>query len=306
MLCLHKGEKHKQSKQNMEWKNMLKMQTQKRIHHNRRSKTLSPLKATLWRKVCGCDGALLPPVHPPPPTDTHTLPHQGMLSRKAGITPITLVTEGMFARRAQHPNECSGHLSMLYPQTPLPPLAQEPKAQAHCMTVGNQITSHFSAQQIGRSHAPYPCRPHHGHPPQNQRIPLFCMTDHSSGHTEEWESELEGPHQSVGKPCPARARFANVLSQCCRARRHQSRSIAPTIHGAESKEDRNGRIGGTVCYFYAILSKKTSQLTPFHMCPQTSFQGTTSVVVHRLPWGKQSCKSLAASETKKQRSQRAE
>ena len=41
---------------------------------------------------------------------------------------------------------------------------------------------------MGRSHAPYPCRPHHGHPPQNQRIPLLCVTDHSSGHTEEWES----------------------------------------------------------------------------------------------------------------------
>ena len=30
---------------------------------------------------------------------------------------------------------------------------------------------------MGRSHAPYPCRPHHGHPPQNQRIPLLCATD---------------------------------------------------------------------------------------------------------------------------------
>ena len=40
------------------------------------------------------------------------------------------------------------------------------------------------------------------------------MTDHSSGHTEEWESltPLEGPHQSVGKLCPARAWRANVLS----------------------------------------------------------------------------------------------
>ena len=70
---------------------------------------------------------------------------------------------------------------MLYPQTSLPPLAQEPKAQAHCMTVGDQIPSHVFAQQMGRSHAPSPCRPHHGHPPQNQRIPLLCMTDHSSG-----------------------------------------------------------------------------------------------------------------------------
>ena len=39
-----------------------------------------------------------------------------------------------------------------------------------------------------RSHAPYPCRPHHGHLPQNQTVPLLCVTDHSSGHTEEWES----------------------------------------------------------------------------------------------------------------------
>ena len=30
--------------------------------------------------------------------------------------------------------------------------------------------------------------PHHSHPPQNQRIPLLCVTDHSSGHTEERES----------------------------------------------------------------------------------------------------------------------
>ena len=55
-------------------------------------------------------------------------------------------------------------------------------------TVGNQRNCHFFAQQMGQSHAPYPCRPHHGHPPQNQRIPLLCVTDHSSGHTKEWES----------------------------------------------------------------------------------------------------------------------
>ena len=77
---------------------------------------------------------------------------------------------------------------MRCPQTSPPPLAQEPQAQAHCMTVGNQITSHFFAQQMGRSHTPYPCRPDHGHPPQNQRISLLHVTDHSSGHAEEWES----------------------------------------------------------------------------------------------------------------------
>ena len=48
------------------------------------------------------------------------------------------------------------------------------------------IKSHFFAQQMGLSHAPYPCRPRHGHPPQNQRILLLCMTDHSRGHTEAW------------------------------------------------------------------------------------------------------------------------
>ena len=80
--------------------------------------------------------------------------------------------------------------------------AQE--AQVHCMTVGNQITSHFFAQQMGRSHAPYPCRPHHGHPPQNPRIPLLCMMDHSSGHTEEWESltPTRGATPKCGKTLP--------------------------------------------------------------------------------------------------------
>ena len=69
------------------------------------------------------------------------------------------------------------------------------------MTVGNQMNSHFFAQQMGRSYAPYPCRPHHGHPPQNQRIPLLCVTDHSSGHTEEWESltPTRGATPKLGK-----------------------------------------------------------------------------------------------------------
>ena len=82
------------------------------------------------------------------------------------------------------------------------------------MTVGDQITPHFFAQQMGRSHAPYPCRPHHGHQPQNQRIPLLCVTNRSSSHTEKWESLIatRGAHQSVRKLCPARARRANVLS----------------------------------------------------------------------------------------------
>ena len=105
-------------------------------------------------------------------------------------------------------------ITMLYPQTSPPPLAQEPQAPAHCLTVGNQLKSHFFAKQMGQSHAPSPCRPH-GHPPQNQRIPLLCVTDHSSGHTQKSGSpypKLEGPHQSVGTLCPARARRANVLS----------------------------------------------------------------------------------------------
>ena len=50
------------------------------------------------------------------------------------------------------------------------------------------MPSHVFAQQMGRPQAPSPCRPHHGHPPQNQRIPLLCVTDHSSGHTEERQS----------------------------------------------------------------------------------------------------------------------
>ena len=66
------------------------------------------------------------------------------------------------------------------------------------------MTSHFFAQQMGRSHAPRPCRPHHGHPPQNQRIPFLCVTDHSSGHTEEWESVTltRGATPKRGKTLP--------------------------------------------------------------------------------------------------------
>ena len=63
----------------------------------------------------------------------------------------------------------------------------------YCMALGNQLNPHFFAQQMGRSHAPYPRRPHHGHPPQNQRIPLLCVMDHSSGHTEEWVSSTPTP-----------------------------------------------------------------------------------------------------------------
>ena len=91
---------------------------------------------------------------------------------------------GTFARRARHPNECSGHLSQCF----TPSSSLRTLSTSTCMTVGDQITSHFFTQQMGRSHAPCPCRPHHGHPPQNQRIPFLCVTDHSSGHTEEWES----------------------------------------------------------------------------------------------------------------------
>ena len=34
------------------------------------------------------------------------------------------------------------------------------------------VDDHSNAQQMGLSHAPYPCKPHHGYPCQNQRIPL--------------------------------------------------------------------------------------------------------------------------------------
>ena len=95
----------------------------------------------------------------------------------------------------------------------------------------------FFPQQMGPSHAPYPCRPHHGHPPQNQRIPLLCVTDHSSGHTEEWESltQLEGPHQTVGPLPPARlarARRPNVLSyshDCMMESGHSQRYLKQKI-----------------------------------------------------------------------------
>ena len=77
-------------------------------------------------------------------------------------------------------------------------------AQARCMIVGDQLNSHFFAYQMGRSHAPYPGRPHHGHPLQNQRPPLLCVTDHSSGHTEEWESltPTRGATPKHGKTLP--------------------------------------------------------------------------------------------------------
>ena len=74
------------------------------------------------------------------------------------------------------------------------------------MTVGNQTTSHFFAQQMGRSHAPHPCRSHHGHPPQNQRIFLLCVMDHSSGHTEEWESLTPTRRATPKHGCPVHAR----------------------------------------------------------------------------------------------------
>ena len=112
------------------------------------------------------------------------------------------VLAGTFARRARHPNECSGHLSQCF--TPKHHSLLQPRNPAHCMTVGDQIHPHFFAQQMGQSHAPYPCRPHHGHPPQNQRIPLLCVTDHSSGHTEEWESlsPTQGATPKRGKTLP--------------------------------------------------------------------------------------------------------
>ena len=99
-------------------------------------------------------------------------------------------------------------ITVLYPRTSLPPLAQEPQAQAHCMTVGDQLNSHFFVQQMGRSHAPYPCRPHHGHPPQNQRIPLLCVTDHSSGHTKESLTPTGGATTKRGKT------LSSVPSMC--------------------------------------------------------------------------------------------
>ena len=72
-----------------------------------------------------------------------------------------------------------------------------------CMT-GDQLNSRFFAQQMGQSPAPYPCRPHHGQPPQNQRIPLLCVTDHSSGHIEEWASltPTRGATPKRGKTLP--------------------------------------------------------------------------------------------------------
>ena len=57
---------------------------------------------------------------------------------------------------------------------------------------------------------PLNSRPHHGHPPQNQTIPLLCVTDHSSGRTEEWGSvtPTRGATPKRGKTlpgtCPAR------------------------------------------------------------------------------------------------------
>ena len=70
----------------------------------------------------------------------------------------------------------------------------------------------FFAQQMGRSHAPCPCRPHHGHPPQNQRIPFLCMTDHSNGHTEEWESltPTRGATPKPGKTLPGSLLDSNL------------------------------------------------------------------------------------------------
>ena len=102
------------------------------------------------------------------------------------------------------------------------------------MTVGNQLNSHFSPQQMGRSLAPYPCRPHHGHPPQNQRIPLLCVTDHSSGHTKEWESltPTRGATQKRGKTLPGAPTYCHGGLEGQEVRGQPIRLLSPTLASA--------------------------------------------------------------------------
>ena len=129
-------------------------------------------------------------------------------------------------------------ITMLYPQTSLPPLAQERYAQVHCMTVGDQLNSHFLAQKPGRSRAPLPCRPHHGHQPQNQRIPLLRVTDHSSGHTEEWESltPTRGARPKRGKTLPGARHVPGALTYP-----HRVQKLNPIASGGYG-----GQIGPSV------------------------------------------------------------
>ena len=81
----------------------------------------------------------------------------------------------------------------IYPNA-LPPkttASLSPGTRSTNMFVGNYLNSHFVAQQMGPSHAPYPCRPHHGHPCQNKKILLLCGTDCGS------ISSTQGATQSV-------------------------------------------------------------------------------------------------------------
>ena len=97
------------------------------------------------------------------------------------------------------------------PGPSLSDMPQEPQAQAHCMTVGEQLNSHFFARKMGPSNAPYPCSlvplypcPIMATHLKNQRIPLLCVTDHSRDHTEAWDSltPTRGATPKRGKSLP--------------------------------------------------------------------------------------------------------
>ena len=134
---------------------------------------------------------------------------------------VVCMLEGTFARHMPGAPSIQRNVPAIYhnalPPKITPSLSPGTLARAHCMTVGNQIRIIFSPDKWNN----------HLHPPlvgpimathlKIKESPLLCMTDHPSGHTEEWESltPTRGPHQSVGKLCPvrpARARHATGLS----------------------------------------------------------------------------------------------
>ena len=93
-----------------------------------------------------CDGANFTLIYTVPNqcTHHHRQGNQGTthnkMSKPPAARPFEIVTEGTFARRAAHPNQCSGHLSQCF--TPVIPSLGCPfyngKSTSHsCMTGRN-------------------------------------------------------------------------------------------------------------------------------------------------------------------------
>ena len=158
------------------------------------------------------------------------------------------------------------------------------------MAVGDQLNSRFFTQRTGQSYAPYPYRPHHGHPPQNQRIPFLCVTNHSSGHTEEWESltPTRGARQGLGKLCPAHlahAQRANVLSMCSMTT-HSSPCSYRSQHSSTptNKENQKSRFGDMSLQFagHGVCAQATGYFATL-VCVSPRNQGHAPFLGHFHP-----------------------